>query len=283
MTGMRKKICGDLIVENCLIPFFHEGYPKIIQILFSLLLFFSSAKSQTTTYSQFSPEFQFNRAFSGKWAVEVNLNTTFSDSPANEKVLNTKIQGGALLWAHYYLSPRWKLSSNLTYYFNHDEPDVDQVQSKEWRIALQSIYYINKKGFTLSTRMRPEIRLINNEDGTNSNSVRYRQMLKYMQPINHPVLRQGTYYAVASEELFFRSTSKNSGLRHFDRNWFVIGGGYLVTDDLQLELTYTNEFVPRDNGNILNNLTSFTITTNNLFLNIHKKIKKVFEPSEEKE
>jgi hypothetical protein len=64
---------------------------------------------------------------------------------------------------------------------------------------------------------------------------------------------------------------------------FLVGGGYMITDDLQIELAYTNEFVPRDNGNILNNLTSFTITTNNLFSNIRKNIKKVFTSTDSKE
>ena len=283
MKGTGKKFCIEITEKSWLISYFRAIQPRIIQVLAALLLLISTAKSQTTTYSQFSPEFQLNRAFSEKWAFEVNINTTFSDTPVNEKALNTKIQGGALLFAHYYLSSRWKLSSSIACYINHNEPDIEQVQSKEWRFAVQSIYYINRKGFTLSTKMRPEIRLITNEDGTTSNSVRYRQMLKYIQPINRPILRQGTYYGIASEEILFRSTYKNSGFHHFDRNMFVVGGGYMITDDLQIELTYTNEFVPRDNGNILNNLTSFTITTNNLFLNFRKNVNKLFTGTGAKE
>ncbi len=64
------------------------------------------------------------------------------------------------------------------------------------------------------------------------------------------MLRQGVIYVYASEEIIFRSKAKETGMTYFDRNLFTIGAGYLFTDDLQLELAYVNEFVPRDDGNM---------------------------------
>jgi len=232
-------------------------------------------QAQTTVYKQFSPEFQLNKAVSQKWALEFDLNSTFSNIPSEDKVFKTVIQGAGMVMAHYHFSPRWKFSSSLAYYLNNDQPEIGQFQSREWRLAVQSIYYINRKGFTLSTRMRPEVRFVTNESGTYHSVFRYRQMLKYIQPINSKVLRQGTIYFVSSEELIFRSTYKSTGTHHFDRNMFVFGGGYMINDDTQIELTYTNEFIPRDSGDQLNNLTFFTLVTNNLFSNIHKRIKKL--------
>jgi len=49
--------------------------------------------------------------------------------------------------AHYYLSPRWKLSSSLAYYYNKDVPDIGQYFSPEYRFTLQGIYYIHKTGY----------------------------------------------------------------------------------------------------------------------------------------
>ena len=59
---------------------------------------------------------------------------------------------------------------------------------------------------------------------------------------------------------------------------FVLGGGYMISNDLQVELTYTHDFVPRDNGNILNNLVTVSLTTNNLFTNIGKEVGKLLSP-----
>jgi hypothetical protein len=275
MSLISKVICKERVMIGRFMTERSSAYLKTSLFIFLGLTAPFILNAQTTSYKQFSPEFQLNRAISDRWAVEFNFNTTFSDTPSESKVTNTKIQGAALVWAHYFFSPRWKFSANLSYYNNNDQPEIEQVQSHEWRLAVQSIYYLNRKGFTLSTRMRPEIRFVTDEDGTFQTTYRYRQMLKYIQPVNRPVLRQGTWYAVASEEVLFRSSAKSSGIHHFDRNMFVVGAGMMINDDLQVELTYTNEFAPRDDGNILSNLTSFTLTTNNLFTNIHRKIKKV--------
>jgi hypothetical protein len=106
-------------------------------------------------------------------------------------------------------------------------------------------------------------------------------MLKILKPINSQVLRQGVFYAVASEELFFRSITKETGMRYFDRNFFIIGPGYMITDDLQVELNYMHEFIPRDNGNTLNNVFALTLTFNNLITHIKKGVSNILtEPDE---
>jgi len=46
----------------------------------------------------------------------------------------------------------------------------------------------------------------------------------------------------------------------------------LITDDLQVELMYLNEYVPRDNGNTVYNALEFTITYNNMFPKLKEKI-----------
>ena len=51
------------------------------------------------------------------------------------------------------------------------------------------------------------------------------------------------------------------------------GAGYLFTDDFQVELTYCNEYLPRNSGNQTTNAASLTITFNNLLRNLQKKMK----------
>lgn len=244
---------------------------RTIVILFLLLLSLS-VKSQTTSYTQLSNELQFARAINEKWAAEIYLGGTFSNTPYEERVLKTNIQRYIFAWAHYYYSPRWKFSSAFAYYYNKDVPDIGQYFSPEYRLSLQGIYYFHKTGYTLTTRMRGEFRYMMNADGVFEDKYRYRQMIKFMKPINSQVLRQGVGYFVTSEELLFKPQAKTRGINFFDRNRFEIGGGYLLTDDLQLELTYVNEFMPRDNANDLYNVISVTVTINNLFQNLRKRI-----------
>lgn len=232
----------------------------------------SSVYAQTEKYSQFWNEFQFTRVINDKWASEINLGGSFSNTPSEDRILKTNIQRTARVWAHYYLSPRWKLSSFLAYYHNKDVPDIGQYETPEWRLALQGIYYFHKIGYTLSTRMRGELRFIKNQDGVYEDMLRYRQQVKFLKPINSQLLRQGVFYALASDELFVRSSVKTTGLTFFDRNRFAVGGGYVVTDNLQVELTYVNEFLPRDGNNQIYNALSLAITFNNFLPNLRKKL-----------
>jgi len=128
--------------------------------------------------------------------------------------------------------------------------------------------------------MRGEFRYMMNADGVFEDKYRYRQMLKFVKPINSNVLRQGVFYFLTTEELLFKPQAKTKGVNYFDRNRFDIGGGYQITDDLSVELAYLNEYVPRDDGNQIYNVIEFTLTFNNLFQNIRKKIAP--RPSEDK-
>lgn len=111
-----------------------------------------------------------------------------------------------------------------------------------------------------------------NQDDTYENVIRYRQQIKYLKPINSKVLRSGVVYAIASDEIFLKSETKVTGLSFFDRNRLNLGAGYLFTDDIQIEITYANEYLPRDNGNQIVNAGSLTLTFNNLFKNLSKKL-----------
>jgi len=248
-----------------------NGRTRTILLLF-LLAFTLSAKSQNNSYTQLCNELQFGRAINDKWATEVFLGGAYSNTPSESKVLKTNIQRYVFAWGHYYFSPKWKFSTALAYYYNKDVPDIGQYFSPEYRLSLQAIYYIHRTGYTLTTRMRGEFRYMMNADGVYEDKYRYRQMIKYVKPINSQVFRKGVYYFMATEELLFKPNAKTKGIDFFDRNRFEIGGGYLITDDFQVELAYLNEFMPRDSGNDIYNALELTITFNNLFPMIKKMI-----------
>ena len=236
---------------------------QVILLSFVLIAFPSLLKAQTS-YTQLWNEIDLVRAINNKWSAELDLAGTFSNTPSESRILKTNIQRNIIGWAHYQSSPRWKFSSFIAYFRNKDVPDIGQYEAPEWRLAIQGRYYFYKIGFTLNTDMRAELRFIANEEGVFDEVYRYRQKLKFLKPLNSQVLRQGVVFVYSSEELIFRSMSKETGMNYFDRNLFTIGAGYLFTDDLQLELAYVNEFMPRDDGNIINNAVSLTLTFNNL-------------------
>jgi hypothetical protein len=234
--------------------------------------------AQTKSFTQWSNELQMARAINDKWAAEIWVGGAFSNTPYESRVLKTNIQRYIFGWVHYYYSARWKLSSSLAYYYNKDVPDIGQYLSPEYRLTLQGIYFIHKTGYTLTSRARAEFRYMMNEEGVYEDKYRFRQMLKYVQPLNSKFLRKGVFYAVTDDEIFLKSNGKL-----FDRNRFEIGGGYLITDDLQVELTYVNEFLPRDNSNELYNIISLTVSFNNPLQNLKKRLTSGSKKDEQQE
>lgn len=243
----------------------------IIRCLFVVLMI-TNSYGQNTTYNQFWNEFQFNQTLSKKWSTEIDFGAAYSSTASSSNLFENTIQRSVRGWAHYYYSPRWKLSTFVAHYNNRDVPEIGQFESPEWRFALQGIYYFHKTGYTLSTRMRTEFRHMRNQDDDYENVFRYRQQIKYLQPINSKVLRKGVVYAVASDEIYFKSGAKVTGESFFDRNRLNIGAGYLFSDDIQIELCYANEYLPRNNGTQITNAASLTLSFNNLLRNIQKKI-----------
>jgi len=239
---------------------------------FTAFFIMSISYCQTKTYGQFWNEIQFNRTLNEKWSAELNLGSSYSSTETSSNIFENNIQKSFRGWGHYFLSPRWKISSFIAYYDNKDVPEIGQFKSPEWRFSLQGIYYFHKTGYTLSTRMRMELRHMRNGDDDYENVLRYRQQFKYMKPINSKILRKGVVYAIVSDELYFKSGTKVTGLSFFDRNRLIVGAGYLFTDDIQVELAYANEYLPRDSENQIVNAASLTLTFNNLLPNLSKKL-----------
>jgi hypothetical protein len=250
--------------------------PTNIPIKSFLLIFITTFASvcygQNTTYNQFWNQFQFTKTINEKWSAELDISNSYSSTESSSNIFENNIQRSFRVWGHYYLSPRWKTSAFLAYYENKDVPEIGQFKSPEWRFALQGTYYFHKVGYTLSTRSRLEIRHLRNGDQDYEYVFRYRQQIKYLQPINSKVLRKGVFYGITSDELFFKTGAKVTGESFFDRNRFNIGAGYLFNDDIQLEVVYVNEILPRNKGNQTVNAASLTLTFNNLFENVKNKL-----------
>jgi hypothetical protein len=251
--------------------------PRTILWIIVVLAFPFVTIAQNTAYTQFWNEVDLVRALSDKWAAEIDLTGTFSNTPSENNVLKTVIQRSAVGWAHYYPAPRWKVSAFVGYYYNKDVPEIGQYSAPEWRFALQGTYYFHKVTYSLNTDGRFEVRLIKNEEGIYEDVYRYRQKLRFRLPLNSRVLRKGVVYLLVSDEVVLRSVAKETGLKYFDCNLFSAGGGYLFTDDLQLELLYVNVFIPRDDHNEVDNAVSLTLTVNNLI----SKIGRIFKGKKE--
>ena len=245
------------------------------------LLFFLTSGfcfSQHLKYNQFWGELRFNETLNKRWATEWDFRTTHSGLHSESNLFHYSIRKAYAGWAHYYLNARWKISTGIGFFDNYNPQGATFSGYNEWRFTLQSIYYIHRVGYTLSTRMRAELRDRKNSLGDFDKSFRYRQEIKYIQPINNQRLRAGTIYGVASEEIYLAANTKEEGVTFFNKNRCSIGAGYVISDTFQIEAAYLNDYVPRDNTKTSTNVFFIRVTCNNL---IHKAVKKVKTLTEE--
>jgi len=245
---------------------------KIVPALCLLVFAGTVTYSQTAHYNQFWNEFAFSHSFKNKFSTELNLGQSYTSTEGSKNIFFASSQVYVRGWVHYYASARWKLSYFFSYFYNKYVPEIDQREYPELRSALQGVYYLHKVNYTLLARFRTEDRHILNNAGYYEGVYRFRTQMKFIYPFNNRIIRQGVIYGLCSDELFFKTASNVTGDSFFDRNRLTIGAGYSITDDTQVELTYANEFLPRNPVNEMYNALQVNVSFNNLFENLGKKI-----------
>jgi len=221
-------------------------------------------QAQTQGYTQANNEFDFNHDLSRQWALEFNAGQSWTTLPGHDNLLSNLGQVYGRLWVHFAMNDKWKFSFFYAYYYNHNLPEINQRQASEWRSAMQAIYYIERRRAIITTRWRIEDRHIYNTDSVYEAVDRLRGQIKIVYPFNGPTLGKHIIYGIGSEELMFKTSSKVSGPQLFDRNRITAGFGYGVTANLQIELTYSNEYLPRPDVSDSYNAIQVNIIFNNV-------------------
>ncbi len=238
------------------------------------MLIYSSVKTfaQTEQRAQFWNEYAFVKNLNADWALEADIGITTSSTPNNSDPFNRIIQFYVRGWVHYYPSDRWRLTAAYSYYFNKNVPELYQEKAPELRASLQATYVLIKKRARVNLRARIEDRHLKNEDDYFEAVTRFRFQAKLTYPINNPLIEKNTLYTFTSDEVFFKTQSSISGNSFFDRNRFTIGLGYAFPGDVQAELSYANENLPRDNRTEIYH----AIQVNVIFNDVIPSIKKAF-------
>lgn len=218
---------------------------KRLSLLKLILLFCflsKSATSQTTLYNQFWNDFQFVTPLKNRWATEVNIGQVWTSAPpVNKNLLYANAQWYVRGWIHYYAGHRWKLSAFTGYNHNQAIESIKQEGLPEIRSAIQVIYYLSKRKYTVTNRVRFEDHHDKNIDGEFTVTYRLRNQLKLVLPFNDSVIRKGAWYGAVSEEVFTRTSQSLFKSSLIGSNRFTIGCGYSFTNDFLLEIDYSND------------------------------------------
>ncbi|MXV51161.1 DUF2490 domain-containing protein [Pedobacter sp. HMF7647] len=236
----------------------------IVCLLSSFLISSKNSRAQADR-KQFWNEFSFTHPINAKWSNELNVGDTWTGVPSHNTFFASLGQVYVRDWIHFTPSDKWKVSAFLAYFYNRDVPELEKSKTPEWRYSVQATYYFHRERYTLNTRLRFEDRHIRSSDSIFEAVNRIRAQLKYIYPINKPVIEKNAIYLIASDELFFKNKSNISGPELFDRNRLTVGLGYALDDDFQLELTYANEWLPRKENDQLYNALQFNVVLTRFF------------------
>lgn len=231
---------------------------------------YSTSFSQTDTENQFANEFQTNSNVGKKMVIEYNFGQAFTSGVSEKNPFYKNSQLYLRSWLHHYTSEKWKLSGFVAYYFNKDVPEISQNRLPEVRFAVQGIYYFTRGGdYTFTNRIRIEDRIFIKE--TFEVVFRFREALKLIFPISKIKSGVGYTYGIVSDEVFLKTNGNATGRQFFDRNRFTLGFGYNLSDFIQFEIAYQNEYLPRPTNNQMFHVISTTIIFNDLISTIKKQ------------
>jgi hypothetical protein len=247
------------------------------RLIFSLLVcFVSHSSAQSTSTTQFSNELKFVRPLAKRWSGEFSFTNEWMKSPPADGLFDKYSQWSLGGWGHNYIANRWRISLGFFYYHQIESEEPVQMKSNEFRFSGQGNYYIKKIGYTITSRSRLEWRNIQNSEDIYNIVFRLREQMKLVVPINAKVIRERVFYTFTSDEVFLKTQSDVTGDDIFDRNRFEIGMGYSITKDINVELYYANEFLPRETNQV-NSIINFDFSFRNLIDNLRKRY---FTPSE---
>lgn len=248
-------------------------------LLFFFLLpaFIQRANSQSTSATQFSSELRFARTLAKRWSGEVTFTNNWIQSPPADGLFDQYGEWSIGSWGHYYIAAKWRISLGASIYHKLELEDPQQHKSNEIRFSGQGTYYIKKIGYTISARSRLEWRNVQDAEQHFQSVLRLREQLKIVVPINAKSIREGIIYGFGSDELFFKTPSDATGDEIFDRNRFEIGMGYAITNDVTVELYYTNVFLPRDTDQV-NSVFNLDFSFRNLVENMKKRFSQTRVP-----
>jgi hypothetical protein len=214
------------------------------------------------TPGQLWNEALFSARINKKWVAKLDLFWSLSsDKEDKNNIVKHPINYGIRAGAHYFLKPKFRLTPTIGYWYNMEVPAINQKPQWEIRPALDAQVFRVFGRFTLFNRLRYESRFIKElETNKNSHEFRLRYMPKIFMAINGKVIRERTFYAILSDEIFIIPGDEV----FINQNRFTMGLGYCFTNNFTLETAWMKRLSNAKNQpDIINEVFSLSCTFNN--------------------
>lgn len=204
-----------------------------------------------------------------KMVYQLDLLLNFSNDTADQYQLSKHmVNWGIRGWANYYITPRIKLGTVLSYQYNTNTPEVYQSAGKDIQQSFFVQHFVLRKRITIYNRLRFDNRFLENPTQNKWDyTARLRYMPKVVLTLNSNIIRKKSLYFLAQDEIFM-PFGKGPFI---NMNMLQVGFGYCFTGDIILEVCYNHQYKKRvDLPSEITNALGLTLSLNN-FLSIVKK------------
>lgn len=213
----------------------------ILVLWLKLVTISAHSNAQTINCNQFWNDFQFVTPIKGRWSNEINLGQVRTSVPGvNSNPFHANSQLYGRVWLHYAL-PKLKISVFTGYNHNVEIVEMGQEGLPEIRSGVQGIYYFKKSPFMLTGRLRLEDHLDKRHLSGFDERYRVRSQVKIVKALNGSEISSGKLFVVASEEVFTQTAPDIFSNPRVGNNRLTIGLGYALTDDVLMEVDYSND------------------------------------------
>lgn len=256
---------------------FYDHFRKRKQIFFPgiipffLLPFFLAPSASLLAQRQKISEANFETDFTTKpikrYLFELDLTQGTKADTGQNNVLKYRSYAIANAWFHFYPTRVIKLSLGGFYKHDSDIEEIGQPLMNEFRMSFYSVFNIPSRRFYMSHRAGIDLRWLMYSDRTQYRTqLRYR--LKAIMPVNKKELVRGTFFLSFSEELLFSKVNNPKRTQILNLFATSLGIGYCLTDNIQIEPNYTNQYQPLfgTDSSTLTNVWSIRLTFNNIFI-----------------
>jgi hypothetical protein len=227
---------------------------KTISILFILLAFNNSLKSQTVHQNTGWLFLMNSTKFNDKWGAHFDLQVRSSDEFQN--VRNLLIRPGVT----YFFNSSNNLTVGYLFTQTYTSGSESITENRAWE---QFIHTHKIKGINVSHRFRLEQRFIEKIASDDVFAQRLRYFVRFLIPLKKDAKAfEKGFFAAVQNEVFFNVQNKDVvNNTFFDQNRAYLALGYRLQKKIDIEAGYMNQAVKGLSGHTNNNILQVALYT----------------------
>lgn len=213
-------------------------------VVLLLMIFYKGYSQEISNNTNLWLHYSGKNKFSEKLSVTLEASLRFADG------FSEKQQWFIRPSVDYQFSKSFTASVGYTYYdtYVYGEIPMNKITIPEHHVWIQGTFNHNLSDFKFTHRLRDENRFVgivaaNNQGDLEISNFEYRNRLRYMFLVNHPLIKKDDktkLFALAGDEVFVNVGVKDAKTV-VQQNRIIAGFGYNFNSNHQVQLSYIHQ------------------------------------------